>query len=336
MLLFLSWCTLVRAQEAPAVVVAEAEMMPFPLSVEAVGTARANEAIDIRPEITAAITEVRFAEGQRVEAGEVLVTLERSEPLAELAAARARLVDSQSQFQRSEELFRSQAVSASQLQQLEARRDADQAAVEAAEARLADTVVRAPFAGVLGLRQVSLGALVDPDTVITTLDDTSTVKVDFDVPERFLARLEPGLTFEATSVSWPEATFEGEVISVATRVDPISRTVTVRGRLPNDAGRLRPGMFLNVTLLEADTRALMIPEQALVPERSRQFVYRVLDDEPGFGLIERVEVRIGRRRPGEVEIVDGLNPGDRVVAEGTQKISDGDRVRVIEPGRASP
>lgn len=317
------------AQQGPGVIVTEAVEKPFPLAVEALGDARANEAVDIRAEITARISAIRFEEGQQVAAGDVLVELEDSEPLADLAAARAALVDSESQFRRSSELYRTQAVSESQLQQLEARRDADRATVAAAEARLADTVVRAPFAGRVGLRRVSAGSLVSPDTVITTLDDTQRIKVDFNVPEVYLALLEPGLPITVTSVSWPGEVFEGEVTGVDTRVDRVSRTIAVRGILPNPDGRLRPGMFLNVTLFRQDAVALMVPEQALVPERSEQFVFRVDEND----IAHQVRVRTGRRRPGEVEILEGLQPGDRVVVEGTQKARDGEPVRVIEQGR---
>ncbi len=153
-------------------VVIEARVEPFPLSAEALGNARAKEAVDIRPEITAAITGIYFEEGEWVEKGDVLVVLENSRPLADLAAARAALVDSESQWRRSSELFKTQVISESQLEQLEARRDADLAAVNAAESRLNQTVLRAPFDGQLGLRRVSVGSIVSPVTVITTLDDT--------------------------------------------------------------------------------------------------------------------------------------------------------------------
>ena len=179
----------------------EARVKPFPLSAEALGNTRANEAIDVRPQITAAVTAIEFAEGQRVEAGDVLVRLESSEPLADLAVARAALVDSQSQFRRAEELYRTRVVSESELEHLEARRDADEAAVRAAESRLAQTVLRAPFAGDIGLRRVSLGSIVNPSTVITTLDDTSRIKLDFDVPEVFISRLQKGLSVAARSAA---------------------------------------------------------------------------------------------------------------------------------------
>lgn len=311
---------------APGVIVAEATVEAFPLSAEALGNARANEAVDIRPEIIAAITGIYFEEGQTVEKGDVLVVLEDSRPLADLAAARAALVDSESQFRRSSELFKTKVISESQLEQLEARRDSDLAAVNAAESRLNQTVIRAPFRGQLGLRRVSVGSIASPNMVITTLDDTSRIKLDFDVPEVFMARLERGLMVTARSAAWPELEFRGEVISIDTRVDPISRTVIVRALLPNESTHLRPGMFLTVTLLKEDVSALMIPEEALVPERSKQFVF-VVDE---AGMVERVEVQTGRRRPGQVEILGGLQPGDRVITEGTQKARPGQPVTVLQ------
>jgi membrane fusion protein (multidrug efflux system) len=310
----------------PGVIVSEAVILPFPLSAEALGNARANEAVDIRSEITAAVTSIEFQEGQQVQAGDVLLKLEDSEPLADLAAKKAALIDSESQYRRSAELFKTKVVSASQLEQMEARRDADLAAVKAAESRLAHTVIRAPFAGQIGLRRVSLGSIVSPSTVITTLDDTSRIKLDFNVPEVFMARLQPGLVVTARSAAWPDLLFTGEVISIDTRVDPVSRTITVRAVLPNEESRLRPGMFLTVSLLKEDVEALVIPEEALIPERSKQFVLVV-----GEGnIVERREVFTGRRRPGQVEVLEGLAAGELVIAEGTQQARPGLPVSIIE------
>ncbi|MCW8873820.1 MAG: efflux RND transporter periplasmic adaptor subunit [Xanthomonadales bacterium] len=328
MLCLLPW-QLAVAQQAPGVIVSEAVIKPFPLSAEALGNARANEAVEIRPQITAAIVEILFEEGQKVAKGDILARLESSEPLADLAAAKAALVDSESQYRRSNELFKTRVVSESQLEQLEAKRDADLAAVNAAQARLDHTVIRAPFAGQLGLRRVSLGSIVGPTTVITTLDDTSSIKLDFNVPEVFLARLAPGLTVTAHSAAWPDLTFSGEVTTIDTRVDPVSRTVIVRALLPNDDQRLRAGMFLTVTVLKEDVESLMIPEQAIVPERSNQYVLVVGPD----NVVERRRVESGRRRPGEVEILDGLQAGERVITEGTQKARPGQQVEIL-PGHS--
>lgn len=319
------------AQDSPLVrvLVSKAEIRSFPLSAQALGTARANEAIDVRAEITAAITAIRFEEGQWVETGTVLVELENAAQLAAVASAKAALVESTSQLKRSEELFRTNVVAASQLEQLKSKQEADQANVKAAESRLVQTVIRAPFAGRLGLRRVSLGSIVDSDTVITTLDDTSRIKLDFQVPEVFLARLEPGLAVTARSAAYPDEAFSGEVASVDTRVDPVSRTISVRAIMPNEGGHLRPGMFLTVSLMREDVSALVVPEAAIVPERSKQFVYVVDAD----SVVSSREVQTGRRRPGEVEILGGLVAGEQVITEGTQKVRPGQTVKPeLSPG----
>ena len=331
-LLLLSLCTAGAEAQAPAatppgVVVAPARVTSFPLAVEALGNASANEAIEIRPLISARLSRVNFQEGQYVEAGTILAELENIEPLADLAAARATLADSEAQYQRLSQLYKTNVVAQSELQGVTARREADLAAVAAAEARLAYTVISAPFAGNLGLRRVSAGSLVGPETVITTLDDTGSIKLDFDVPEVHIALLRPGLSVTARSAAYPDAVFSGEVTSVDTRVDPVSRTIMVRSQVDNASGQLRAGMFLTVSLLQQDIQALVIPEQAIVPERSQQFVWRVT----AAGVAELREVSTGRRRPGEVEILAGLAPGDQVIVEGTQKARDGQPVTLLQP-----
>jgi membrane fusion protein (multidrug efflux system) len=310
---------------APGVIVSKAQYRSFPLSAEALGNARANESIDVRAEITAAITDIKFTEGAQVERGATLVELENAEQWADLAAAKAALVESSSQLNRSEELFKTKVVSASQMEQFRAKQEADLAAVKAAQSRLDQTVIRAPFDGRLGLRRVSLGSVVSTDTVITTLDDTSRIKLDFDVPEVFLSNLEPGLTVTARSAAWPDTQFEGVVSTIDTRVDPVSRTIAVRALLPNAEGRLRPGMFLTVSLLKENVQSLMIPEEAIVPERSKQFVFVVGAD----NIAEIREIRTGRRRPGEDEVIKGLEEGEWVITEGSLKTRDGQVVRVI-------
>jgi membrane fusion protein (multidrug efflux system) len=310
----------------PGVIVASVEMKSFPLAVEALGNASANEAVEIHPEITATMIAVYFEEGQFVQTGDRLVELENVEPLAELASARAKLVDSESQYRRSQELFKTNAVAESQLQQLEAQREADRAAVAAAQARVEDTVIRAPFSGRLGLRRVSAGSQVNPATVITTLDDTSSIKLDFDIPEIYLARIKNDLKIIARSAAWPDVEFVGSVTAIDSRVDPISRTIMVRSIVPNLEGRLRAGMFLTVTLLEENVEAMVVPEQALVPERSNQFVMVVGAE----NIVEQRLVRTGRRRPGEIEILAGLEVGERVIVEGTQKARNGQAVTILK------
>jgi membrane fusion protein (multidrug efflux system) len=308
------------------VIVSEAQVIAFPLTIEALGTARANESIDIRALVSQRIVAIRFEEGESVEAGRVLVELQSAEARADVASAKATLAESTSHLRRAQQLYETKAVSTSELDQRLTRRDADKAALDAAEARLADTQVSAPFAGALGLRNVSLGSYVTPDNVITTLDDTDPIKLDFAVPETVLARLVPGLSIVAKSAAWPGIEFSGHVESIDTRVDPVSRTLTVRALLPNSETRLRPGMFLTVRLLRDDVRALVVPETAIVPERSRRFVFVVGPDD----TVERREVNTGRRMPGLVEVTGGLSAGEVVIVEGTQKAIPGRAVRVIE------
>lgn len=313
-----------RASE-PGVIVARATELSFPLTIEALGTARANESIDVRAQVVEVVTAIHFEEGQRVDAGDVLVELEDSEALADVAAVRATLVDLESQLRRTRELFETRAVAPSTLDQRRAERDAARAALAAAEARLAERRIRAPFAGRVGLRRISVGSLVSPDVVITTLDDTDVIKLDFDLPATALGRIAEGLAISARSAAWPDSVFDGRVASIDTRVDPVSRTIAVRALVPNEAGLIRPGMFLRVEVLRDDVTALVVPESAIVPEQSRQFVL-VVDD---AREVSRREVQIGRRRPGEVEILAGLEPGERVIAEGTQRTRPGGRVEIV-------
>jgi membrane fusion protein (multidrug efflux system) len=195
--------------------------------------------------------------------------------------------------------------------------------MSAARARLNELTIRAPFAGRVGLRNVSVGGLVSSGTVITTLDDISVMKLDFAVPETFMSLLKEGLEVEATSAAFSGQVFKGRVLSVDSRVDPVSRSVTVRAQIANRDSKLKPGLFMAVRLVHSDARALVIPEQALVPERDKQFVFAVRD-----GKAVKTEIVLGRRRPGEVEVLSGLRAGDVIVSEGTQKIRDGGMVRM--------
>jgi membrane fusion protein (multidrug efflux system) len=297
--------------------------------ISAVGTARANEAVDITSKTSNIVTRVRFADGQAVRAGDVLVELDSAQARADLAVAQAAVTESTAQFKRSQELLTTQALSKSQFDQLTATKQANEARLAAARARLEDTVIRAPFSGRVGLRRVSVGSLINPGATITSLDDTSVIKLDFSVPENLVASLRTGLAVAAVSNAYPGRKFSGTVASIDSRVDPTSRSVSVRALLPNKDAALRPGMFLTVDLSSAQRTALVIPEEALVPEQSSQFVF-VVD---GGNAVKR-EVSIGTRRPGSVEVVAGLKSGERVVVEGTIRVRDGGPVRDSAAGAA--
>src|SRR5690606_7889961 len=306
-----------------SVVTTEAVVKPIGIEIEAVGTARANESVEITSKTSNVITAIRFAEGEEVARGAVLVELDADEVRAELAEAQAALADARSQYERSRELRAGRVISPAQLAQAGRARAATVARVAAAEARLADTVIRAPFAGRTGFRRVSVGSYVSAGTVITTLDDTSRIKLDFTVPETYLYLLRRGLPITATTSGLPGREFHGEVTNLDSRVDPVTRSIAVRAELPNEEGLLRAGMFMTVRLEGDVVPALVVPEEAIVPERGRTYVFVVANDRA-----YRREVRTGKRRPGEVEIVAGLAEGDRVVIEGTQNLRDGDAVQV--------
>lgn len=306
-----------------AVVAQPATIQRVELDIEALGTARAYESVDVTAKVSNVVTAVRFEEGQQVRRGQVLVELDGDQARADLAVAEAALKESESQYRRSRELYETRVLSQSQIEQIEATYSANQARVASARSRVGDTVVRAPFDGRVGLRRISVGSLIAPGTVITTLDDTRTIKLDFSIPEMAVAAMKPGLTLQARSVAYPGRVFTGKVASVDSRIDPNTRSVIVRAELPNADGVLKPGMFMNVQLSRGVADVLTVPEQALVPEQGNVFVYVVSD-----GRVEKRLVQIGQRRVGSVEVVQGLQAGELVVTEGTQKLRDGASVKV--------
>ena len=299
----------------------------FGPEIEAVGTALANESVEITSKTTNTVTAIRFTEGQRVRRGAVLVELDRATVGAELAEAEANLADARNQFNRGRDLSVTQALSRAQLEQLDTAVKTGEARGAAARARANDTVIRAPFDGRTGFRRVSLGGLVNSGAVITTLDDTSVIKLEFTVPQSFLAELVPGLAIQATTEGLPSRVFEGKVTTIGSRVDLTTRSIAVRATLPNSDGVLRPGMFMSVKLKGRESQTLMLPEEALVPEQGKTYVYVVAD-----GRATRREIRTGGRVPGSVAVLTGLADGERVIVEGTQRVRDG--APVAEAGTA--
>jgi len=293
--------------------------------LEAIGTAYANESVVIAARVTKQVDRVLFDDGQTIGSGEILVELESNEERAQLAQARATRADAKLRFDRVADLAKRGTESRSRYDEVRTALDAANARVDELEARLADLRIRAPFSGVLGLREVSPGTLLKPGDRITTLDDVDRIKLDFSVPETFLAMLAPGLEVKTQVAAYPGRVFEGRVVAIDSRVDPKTRAVRVRAEIENADHAVRPGMLLSLILESNAVRALALAEQALVPSGSSQFVV-VLDaeDKP-----TRVEVEIGRRVPGLVEIRAGLKAGDRVVIDGATLIPPGGVVKVL-------
>ncbi len=323
-----------NAGETPAIVVTTAKVASSPWVdvIEAVGTSMARESVTLTAKITETVRKVNFSDGQSVSAGDVLVELTSGQQVAGLAEAQATYRDAERLLGRNRDLVAQGTVSRQVFDTAQATHDSSKARVDLLRAQLSDRVVTAPFAGVLGLRQVSQGALVAPGTVITTLDDISTIKVDFAMPERYLAMVAPGQAMTARSTAFPGREFAGRIVSLDSRVDPVTRAVQVRAEIPNADHALRGGMLLIVNVLRPEREALAIPEIAIVQVAANAFVFRVKADES----VERVPVTAGARRRGSVEIVEGLAAGDRIVIDGTVKLRDGARVAEAPPKAAAP
>ena len=299
--------------------------------VESVGTVRAREAVTITSKVAGIVEAIRFTEGQRVEAGQALVQLDAAALRAELDQARALMDDARNQLVRARQLQAGQTIAAQRLETLEALARQAEGRVRQAEARLEELRVTAPFSGRVGLRQVSPGALIQPGTTITTLDDTARVRVEFSVPEVHLARIREGSGVTARSAAYGERRFRGTVAVIDTRIDPATRSVRVISEFDNADEALRPGLFLTVELvLEERDNALLVAEEAIDPVGDRAFVFVVRD-----GRARRVEVKLGLRVPGEVEIREGVSAGEPVVVRGIQRLRNDLPVRVVET-RARP
>ena len=314
------------AASDPSVIVETVSHTPFADRVEALGTLKANDSVSVTANVTERVAVIHFGDGQRVEKGDVLVELTGAEEDALFEEASARAGEAERQYERVKSLVAQGSASESLLD--ERRRDWDtaRALLVAIESRLDDRVIKAPFSGVLGLRNISPGALVEPGDLITTLDDDSVMKLDFAVPSVFLQDLEPGLGIEATARAYGERQFDGVISSIDSRVDPVTRSIQVRALLPNPDRILKPGVLMQVELLRNPREALMVPESALLHLGTEHFV--MLVDETNGNLVEKVRVRIGARRAGEVEVVDGLSAGDKVITHGNDKARPGHAVRI--------
>lgn len=301
-------------------------------TLQALGTAKARESVTVTAKVSEIIETVHFESGQQVSAGTPLVTLRGQAQEAALLQAQATFLEADQLYKRQRELAAQQLVASSTLDTQRAIRDAADARVREMQSDIGDRRVRAPFAGVLGIRQVSAGSLVTPSTAITTLDDIERMHVDFQVPEAELASLSTGDKVNATSVAYPGRNFEGKVATIDTRVDPGTRAVTVRADFINADHALRPGMLLDVRMFRPERQALVIPEIAVVQVGRDSYVFRVKQDQS----VERADIIAGGRRSGVVEIREGLAAGDRIVVDGTGKLRPGLKIQAEEAAPVAP
>ncbi len=312
---------------AIAVEVAKIAAADFTDEASAVGNLKSNESVVMRPETPGRIAAVNFRDGAIVGKGAVLVTLDAAVQEAELEQARANLALARSNHKRNQELLEKKFVTAQALDNSAATLKVQEAAVQLAEAKVGRMRIKAPFSGMVGLRNVSVGDYIKEGQDLINIEDIGTLRVDFKLPETYLGRVVKGQVVEVSTDALPGEQFKAVLDAVDPMVDQNGRAISSRARLDNATGKLRPGMFVRVRLLFGDRKnALMAPEQAIVPG-AQPSVFKVVD-----GKAVATKVKLGVRRAAQVEIVDGLVAGDVVVTAGQLKLRDGAPVRAIGEG----
>ncbi len=317
-----------RAEAAPtAVMTATVQTQTWRESLEALGTLRADESVTLSATVTGRVEALNFDDGESVDAGQWLVQLEDDQARASLRAAEALREQRQNAVNRAQQLQDRNLGVRATLEDSTALVGQSEAEIDEISARIDDHRIRAPFAGTVGLRELSQGALVTPGTELVTLDKLDVMKLDFTVPATLLSAIRPGLALDATTPSYPGRIFEADVATIGTRIDAVSRSLTVRARLDNAERLLRPGMLMIVTLSQPPRQVLSVPEGALVPDGERQTVWLLDAQDPP--RVSRREITIGERRDGKVEVLEGLAEGDRIVTHGTLKVRADDAVESI-------
>lgn len=297
-----------------------AQVILFKDEISALGTAQANESVTLTTQSTDRVKAIHFDDGDKVTKGQLLLALEHGEERALIHELEVNLAEQQRQLQRLKDLKKNSATAESSIDMQASLVEATEAKLQVAKIRLSEKLIYAPFNGQLGLRQISPGQLVTNNTELTSLDDLSKIKVEFQLPEKYLNQVALNQPVAAKNVAY-EQTFEGQVIAISSRIDKVTRAFTVRAIFDNAAERLRPGMLLQLKVETQAANALVIPEAAIIPMNQKQYVYQVVD-----GQVQRVEVQIGRRQPGLVEILTGLEQGDQVVTQGVVKVRPGSKV----------
>jgi len=311
-----------------------AKVAPAVDEASAVGTLRADESVVIRPEIAGRIAEIRFEEGQRIARGALLATLDAGEAKAQLASAAAQAKLDAQRLERAEDLHKKNFISPQGLDEARSNAARSGAAVREIEARLAKFELRAPFAGVIGLRSLSVGAFVAAGTDIARLEKMDQLKMDFRVPESFISRVRLGQRVKAAVDAYSNQDFTGAIYAIEPGIDEGTRTILLRARVANPNFKLRPGMFARVNLqLGKRDKAVWIPEQAIVPKGRDSFVFRVAN-----GRADMVRVQVGIRKAGEVEVTSGIAGGELVVTDGTLRLFPGAAVMLMQdkPAASAP
>lgn len=313
-----------RQRGATQVVLFNVQAKDIAESLEALGSARAAESVILTASVTEKVEAIHFQQGQFVNQGQILLTLADDEEQAQLNAAKVELAEQKREYKRIENLVKQKSVSASELDRLQSSIETAKARIAQVQATLKDRIIKAPFDGLLGLRNVSVGTLLKPGDEITTLDAVSELHMDFDLAEIYLPRIKVGQVLTARSVAYPERTFKGEIISLDSRVNPDTRSIKVRAKIDNLDRLLRPGMLLTLDVIDNQRSALMLPEETVFMRANQHLVYKVADDL----TVSEKSIKIGVRQNGQVEVIEGLEAGDNIIWQGLLKVKPGTKVEV--------
>ena len=294
-------------------------------TIEAVGTLRANESVILRPEVQGRVEQILFDEGQPVKSGQPMVQLDDDQYRAELAEAIANRDLSDANHRRTEELIKRKVASVTDRDKAYAELQANEARVALKREALSKMTLSAPFDGIAGLREVSVGDVVTPGQNLMHVVDIDPIKVDFRVPELYVESVATGQQLAVTLDAFPGERFRGEVYAIDPQIDVKGRSILIRATVPNSEGRLRPGLFARVELaLKRFDDAITVPEEAIVPQGDKQLVYRISE-----GKAEIVPVKLGIRRATMVQVLEGLKPGDVVITAGQIKLRPGAAVNPV-------
>jgi len=314
-----------KGPSSAKVIVTATKKEPLSDSVEALGTLQANETIILTSTVSQTVTAINFTDNQRVEKGDVLIEMASGEEKAQLDQAQAVVSEARQQLDRIKSLAKDGVAPQTIVDQRQRDYDSAQARLREVQSRLKNFLIAAPFSGVVGLRNISVGALMQPGTKITTLDDDSVMKLDFNVPSVFLTSLKIGTPVTAKAREFPDQEFKGEITSLDSQIDTVTRSITVRAILANDDHILKPGLLMSVELFSNARTAIVVPEESLIPEGQNNYVFVVGAQQ----AIEKRKVTLGTRQPGKVEITNGLAENEKIVTHGTMTARPGQTADII-------
>ncbi len=317
----------VEAATPAKVIVSQVKKQTFKDPVEALGTLRAKESVELMSTVTEHVKAIHFDDAQRIKKGTLLLEMQIEEELAALEEQNAILSEAKKQVNRYKPLISNGSVAQTNLDNAKLEVSKANARIYAIKSQVEERRILAPFDGVIGLRNISVGAMLDSGTLIATIHDDSVMKCDFALPSLFLSTLKTGIKIKAKTDAFPKEVFHGEILHIDNQIDPITRSIMVRALIDNTDHRLKPGLLMQITLETNIRQALVIPEEAIIPNGDKNFVLVVIEKEK-IKTVEKRLVETGTREPGKVEVLSGLLVNDLVVIQGIMKAKPGNPIRI--------